>query len=443
LSDVSDKSCLCIDFGLYSDFALRLAREFDKVGIHIYSAKKARPIVNERAIGTGFDEIKPEYELWDAIDDYDCIAIPDVGLGHLASWLRRKGYNVWGSGKGEQIEIYRWFSKELIASLGLPVQPVELIEGMTNLRSYLQKHDNKFVKISVVRGMLDSRKHSKYWMSEPWLNDLQHRLGPLDDEMYFIVEDKIKTRIELGADWKFLGGRFASRGLNGLEIKDSGYAGVVQDFRGLPDQLRVIYEKFAPTLAKIGYNNDLSIEVRVPEKGKDADKPFLIDITARRPAPGGEAQDELISNIGEQVYEGAHNRFVESEFTKPFVAQAMIFADRESTEWVPVDIPAEHKQYVKLYNHCRRKGHDYVVPQPDALTDPASENEIGTVVGVGDTMDEATEMCAEIAEQVDGDQIYIKTDSLKEATKELEIAEERGISFAPARLTKRSYATIP
>ena len=60
--------------------------------------------------------------------------------------------------------------------------------------------------------------------------------------------------------------------------------------------------------------------------------------------------------------------------------------------------------------------------------------EIGDCIGLGDTIEEAIENCKKHAEGVDGFDIKIHVEALPDALKEIENAEDHGITFTDDKL---------
>lgn len=193
---------------------------FGKVFYHNDYQRSGRPSFNELAVGTGFEGLEVTDKFWELIDSVDAIVFPDCYDGGLQQYLRAQGYPVWGSGKGGELEIYRGYWKEVIAALGLTVAHYEYIEGLDALADYLREHDDCYIKISRMRGLMETRKHIDYELSLPWLNKMRYHLGPLAEETDFIVEQKIDTELEIAGDTIFAGGQFPNLAINGCEQKD-------------------------------------------------------------------------------------------------------------------------------------------------------------------------------------------------------------------------------
>jgi predicted RNase H-like HicB family nuclease len=426
-TDFSKARALVCDTGLFFPLALRLARPdgFAEVGYHSVTWQKGFPSYHEYDVGKGFDNVKHEPYLWDVIDDYDILIFPDVLRGDLQQYLRKQGYRVFGSGKGDELELFRAYMKQVMERVDLPVQPYKIIKGLDKLRDYLEKEkEDVFVKISLLRGITETFRGycgKNFWLLEPRLDEMANNLQVRKNEMNFIVEDDIKTKIEYGIDTICIDGKFPKIAANGTEIKDCAYAAVVQDYKNLPDGMQLVNERLAPILAEYEYRNFFSTEIRVA----DDDTPYLIDLTCRHASPAGEAQHELWGNLAEMIWMGAAGVLVEPEPTAKFAVQSIILSDRAEENWTPISFPEKFRDNMKLYFHTRINNHDYVVPQI------ARMNEIGSIVTTGNTLQEAIDANMEIAEQVKGDKVEIHTDKIPKLIEAFKEMESKEIDLTP------------
>ena len=228
MGDYSDKCVLLYDYGLFSSWALKLKEFFGRVLIYV-PFKSGFPKSQQYAIGTGLEGVERIIDFWDYVPETDLFVFPDIYDGDLQEHLRSMGYPVWGAGKGEELEIYRWQTKMLLKKdIGLPVQPVERIIGVEELREFLQEHEDKYVKISMLRGDFETFHHISYNLSEPLLDEIENKLGPYKLFKEFIVEDSINDAVEIGYDGWTIDGRFPRTAMQGYEIKDVSYVGVVR-----------------------------------------------------------------------------------------------------------------------------------------------------------------------------------------------------------------------
>lgn len=424
MNDLSSKSVLIVDQGLFWPLAQRLKREFGRVG-YFCDWKRGFPTAHEFDIGTGFDDVERIAQFWDKVDEFDLICFPDILQGDLQLHLRKCGHLVWGSGKGEELELYRNYFKRMLKAVGLPVQPYRVITGIDGLREYLQQRGDKFVKLSLLRGITETFGVKKFWMSEARIDELEHTLGMRKRTTEFMVEDEIETNIECGIDTICVDGNFPSIAASGVEVKDVAYGAVVQDYADLPEGIQLVNERISPVLAKYQYRNFWSTEIRVAKDGT----PYFIDPTCRHPSPAGECEHELWGNLGEMMWHGASGDLVDPVPTAKYAVQAIIFGERAKESWQGIAFPEKYRANVKLYFHCRIDGHDYVIPQTTAKM-----NEIGSVVATGNTLKEAADKCREIAETIEGDKIHVHTDRIQDVLAEFGDMEKKGMSLKPANI---------
>jgi phosphoribosylamine-glycine ligase len=426
MTDFADKACLVVDHGLFPALAERLGRDMETFYAPIWS--QGFPTYHVTDVGKELPGVSHIEDVWNFLSKFKgskndlLVVFPDILDGGWQEYLRSEGWRVWGSGNGDQLEIYRNFFKEMVKAVGLPVAPYKLIRGMSNLRAYLKENDDKFVKLSCkLRGIMETWHHKTYWQSEPRLDELEHKLGMKKGETDFIVEDEIPTKFEIGGDTYCVRSQFPKRVLNGAEAKDVAYGAVVQDYDDLPEAIRAVQEAMAPVLEKYNYRNFFSTEIRIAED----ETPHFIDSTCRQPSPGGECEHELYENLAEIMWAGAGGDLVEPDIVSPYAVQAIIYSDRADEEWQPVDFPESIRQWVKLFYHRRKDGHDYVMPQTTKM------NEIGSVVALGDSFEEAAKLCKERSEQISGDKICVKVEEIDGVIDEFKALEKHGISIKP------------
>lgn len=428
--DLKGKTVLFYDHGLFTHFALTLSRYFGRV-LYYSPYQSAFPTSSMVAPGSGYDgrngldgRMERTNKPWSVMDEVDLVVFADIYDGDLQAWMRKKGKLVWGCGAGEVFEEQRWEQKEIIRKAGLPVQPVRRVVGVKALRDYLKAHEDKFVKLSFTRGDMETWHHENYVLSTPKLAKLEAQLGPMGASKEFVIEDPVSDAVEAGYDGYCIGGKFPKMGLLGYEIKDCGLMGAVRKYADFPESVRMVNEKLAPQLAEWDYRGMISTEVRVTKDGKG----YLIDPTCRMAAPPSEMYEELYSNWGEILWQGAQGVCVDPVPVAKFGVEALIHSEWAEENWQPVHIPNGVRRWVKLRNGCRVDGVDYVAPQDYAL------KEIGAVVGIGDTIEEAVAMCRRVADQVKGEGVKIRLDAIGDALREIAEGEEMGVEFSDEEL---------
>lgn len=274
--NLKEKTVCMIDNGLFLEVLIKIAPDFKKC-YYFSTWINAFPRSNGALIGKGLEDegIERIDYLFDYIDDIDLFILPDIYSGDLALHLQSLGKRVWSSMKGEELELLRMEAKNHFKSLGLAVQPVKEVLGLDGLRKYLKNNDNKFVKISTFRGDFETFQHINFRLTEPILDDLEHRLGARQFTTKFIVEDAIDGDdiVETGYDGYTVDGKFPSKAIQGYEIKDLGYCGMVKNYEDMSPLVTDFNDKISDTLKEYRYRNFFSTEIRV---GKDK-IPFMID----------------------------------------------------------------------------------------------------------------------------------------------------------------------
>lgn len=105
--DLSNKTCVVLDHGMFLELALRLARDFG----HVYYVdplwEESFAKLNHALIGDGFDEIERVKEIWDVIDQVDLAVFPDTFNSAMQEYIAQSGIPVWGGGAA----LIRWNSK--------------------------------------------------------------------------------------------------------------------------------------------------------------------------------------------------------------------------------------------------------------------------------------------------------------------------------------------
>ncbi len=419
MDEISSSTICILDNGLFVSWAEKLAQSFGRT-LYYSPWKSAFPRFNQAVVGQNLTGVERVYDFWDAFPDVDIFCFPDIYDGDLQQYLRSLGKPVWGGGKSEDLEIFRWQTKQTLKKLGLPVQPVAQFTGLKALRKHLKGVSNKYVKIDRMRGSMETFHHEDYQLSEPRLNELEHSMGAAAEEGNFIVEDAIDNAVEAGYDGYCIDGKFADIAMQGYEIKDAGLIGAIKAYDELPEPVRIVNESIAPTLLSLGCRGFFSTEVRVQKDGE----PFLTDPCCRAGSPPNELYQEVYSNWPEIIWGGAHGELIEPKPVCKFGVEVMIHSTWADKNWEAVYYPEKVAQWVKLRNMTRIGDVNYVAPQDVGLP------EIGAVIGIGDTLLEAIKHVKENASEVEGYQIEIRMDSIVTALDTIREGDKLGMTFS-------------
>jgi hypothetical protein len=413
-----DKTVCVIDNGLFVEMAVRLADEFGTV--YYYAPwEYTFPKTNRMLLGAGIPNVRKIDSFWPFLNDIDLFVFPDVNFGPLQLHLVWLGKRVWGSRSGEELEQDRAWSKQHLASIGVDIGDYAVITGMTALRDYLQTHEDQYVKISRTRGDMESFHSKNYDLIEPLLDDLEHKFGPKKNLIEFIVEEAIPDAVEIGYDGWTIDGQFPQHATAGIETKDKGFVMKTGNYADLPEPLRDINTKLAPTFRNFQYRGFFSDEVRLTKDGKA----YLIDPTCRAPSPPSQLYWMMIKNWGDIIWNGAEGSVVEPDFADKWGAELILLSDWATENWQPIEFPDEIREHVRITNLTMIDGKYFFVPQGDDMP------QIGGVVALGDTMEAAIKAVKEIAEQVDGYCVETTPDALDAAKEQIEKLKEFGITL--------------
>lgn len=419
---LKDKTVLISDRGNYAEVAMRLARDFGRV-YYYCDWKSAYPKYDPYVIGDGIDTIYPNFHhthsIWDVYNEIDLFYFPDLYDGDFQEWLRNQGKLVFGAGKGEHMELHRYDMKMLLDDLGLPVSPGIQIVGLDNLREFLQNNRNMWVKTDMLRGSMESFFHIRYELSKPRLDRFEHTLGIYKDRQIFLVEEPVEDSIDFAADMIVADGLYPAKTLAGVEQKNKSYIGVMADYYQLPKSIRRINDKLSETLRRYQYRCAFSPECRVTKSGKA----YLTDPCCRHGHPPTSLQLEMIDNFSEMAWMTATGEKPEIFSTHKYGAMLVIKSEYAQKEPQAVYFPESIRDFVKIKNLCIQDGINYFIP------DDHDMNEIGSVIGMGSSVNDAISMCAANAKLIEGDGIDIDIDSLQDAKKEIKTLPDYGINI--------------
>ena len=427
------KTILIYDTGLFCHIAEHLAasKYFDKVLYHNPTWKDSFASSNKVYVADGIPGIERAEHFWDAVNEYRdkglVVMFPDIQNGDLQDELVRQGIPVWGSRGAEELEMDRWaFKQDTLTGLGMPVQPMKRIIGLDKLREYLKDDKNapKYIKISMTRGDMESRKHSSYAISKQWMDELEHKHGPLCSDMEFIAEDPIETTLELGYDGFCIDGRYPDPSMHGVEMKDVGYIGCVMPYAQLPEPMLYVNNKMSATLKGFGYRGFMSTEIRVGKDGKF----YYIDPTMRAGSPPSQVMMEMFSNWPDIIWNGAQGRIVKPIAVAKYGIQAFIYGERCDKEWMAYKYPKSLEKWFKFSFSCIVDGVRYTIPQTVGMT------AMGSVVAIDNDPMKAIKKLVEYASQLEGDGLDVRLDAIPKAVKEIHEAQKQGFMFGSARI---------
>jgi len=415
--DVSTKTVLFVCNPLFVDMATRLARDFKKVYLYV-PVSGSFPTMNHGMVGYGLEDIELVDNMWEKYDEIDLYVFPDLGHAALQVQLEKMGKRVWGARYGEELEVYRDVTKELMEKEGLPVQPWKMMTGMKALREYLQAHENQHVKINKWRGVTESFFAPRYDIVAPKLDEIAAKLGAFQEVLEFIVEDDLPDCVEVGLDCYCIDGKYPKNTLCGIEVKDLGYVGEMMPYKSIPEPITRWTNTMAKYMGRAGYRGFLSNEIRI---GKDKE-PYMIDATCRAPCPPNELYCELYTNLSEIIWHGSNGVVVEPIPAGKFGVEVILKSAWAEKNWQQISFDPKYRRNIKLFNAVKVNNNYYIVPQDDEMI------EIGAVVGWGDTLEDAIEMVKEAGETIEGYGIKFNVGPVEMAKQQIAKIEEYGVS---------------
>lgn len=415
-------ACVC-DYGTFISVAEKLAETCTKVYFHSpyeVEYQAARTCLR----GFGLDKVERLDEFLDPVvlKTIDLFVFPDIGFGGIMRHLRDDlGKAVWGHMGANDIELYRDMFLEVLKDVGLPIIHSERIVGLTKLAEYLTKNENKWVKINRFRGNMETWHHSDYAHSQRMLDSLAVTFGGAKENVVFVVQDDIKSELEIGYDGWSIDGQFPSHSFQGYEKKNELYLGSVLANEDLPEEILTVNEAMGPVLKEYGYRGWWATEIRVNGE------PYFIDPTPRMPGQTGEHQLETITNFADVIWQGANGNLIKPEFEWKFAAEATLHWDLKSKDpsiidqWKTFDVPKGVERWLKPYHYCKLNGVYNCVGE--------NTDEIGVMIGVGNSTQEAIDHLRANLKAIKGIPVTANTDGFVDLLEMIKDAEKQGIRF--------------
>lgn len=418
MKPLSEATCLCFDHGLFTTLAERLARDgFGRVLYHS-PYEEGFSKLNSAILGFGLDGVERVNDIWEVKDEVDVWCFPDIEHGGLQLELESQGRHVWGSRKGDSLELFREKFHKVLERLGLDVPKYRTIQGLTKLREFLKSNDGEwFIKISRWRGSFETQKFRSWKLDEGLIDLWAVKFGPAKDIIPFMVFDPIETELEIGGDTYCIDGQWPDLMLHGDENKDKAYISTVTKRTDMPPQIQDVLEAFGPELKEYRYRNFWSMEVRVKD-----DAAYFGDATCRAPMPATPSQLENIKNLPEVIYHGAQGELVQPEYEKQFTCEVIVNMKGDRHAWGVADIPKELSRWLKLPNSCQIDGLRCFPP------DEQHGEAIGWMVAMGDSIEE---VIATMKEQIKmlPDGMSADVEPLGELLTVVKQGEDEGIPF--------------
>ncbi len=411
-----NKKAIVYDRGLYLYLAQKLGESLEKVWFY-RPESNPYPLGALGEIGEGLPEVEVITNFWEYVDQADIICFFDCYDGDFAHFLKSKGYNVFSSLKSEIMEVDKVYFLQYMAEVGLPVSPTYRAEGLDDLVKHLEKaKGDKYLKTSYYRGDFETYKYKNMEQFKPWLNDLKARIGQRADHIEILVQDPIKSAVEVGYDGFCVDGRYPDNSMVGYEIKDHGFVGRV--FEKTPAVLQGVNDLFSPVFKTLGYQGHFSTEIRITKTGET----HFIDATCRAPSPPAELMCELYTNYAEAVVDIAYGRLPALKARSLYGAEIILTSPWNDKHELCVQFPKDLARWIKLKNHKKSGDDYYCIPNNNGGI-------FGGVVGLGDTVEEATKACLDVMEYIEADEMEFDEAVFDKASKCVKAGEKFGVNF--------------
>lgn len=418
-----------MDYGSFLGLADCLGRRVKES--HYYSPFEQEFLAIDRCvIGDGFRHFKrvDEYMDPDFFESVDLWVFPDIGYGGFQRYLRSLGKAVWGSMGASDLELYRTRFLKVIGEVGLQVIPSEKIIGLSALSEHLKHVENKWIKVNRFRANMETWHHIDYAHSMDELAREAVEFGGLKEHIVYVVQDPVEEEdgepvIEIGYDGFCVDGQYPPSSFSGYEKKNELYLGSMLEYSKQPEEILAVNEAMAPVLAEYGYRNFVATEIR--KRGKEF---FYIDPTHRLAGQTMEHQFDTCANLPEVLWAGAHGEVLQPVFQALFAAEATLHykAPVSGEAWKVLNIPDEVADWVKLYHCCRADGL-YHFP-------PHNTNEVGVIIGIGDTIEEAIEELKGHFEALKDEPVTIELSGFADLLREIHTAGKAGVEFTDQRV---------
>jgi hypothetical protein len=320
--------------------------------------------------------------------------------------LKAKGYPVFGAGIAEKLETDRPWGRSIQEKVGLPTQPTETIIGITKLKEYLQDKENKFIKINQFRGDIETFKFNNMDTDEIQLDFIAGKTGIYKDSIEFIIEDEVGD-IEPGYDGIVVDGKYPDNGLFAYELKGSGYVCRLMDYVNIPEPIRLVNDRLTSFFERNKTRSLFSTEVRVDKNGTG----YLIDPTIRAGMPCPTSVElEMYKNFPEIIWNAGQGIITNIESDYKFGCGVALDSEWATEHWLSVILKdLSIRPYVKFRRFMIQDNNYYVLP---------GFSSVCSIIGLGNTIEDAVAMCEENVSKVKGFELDGDTGGLSKAIEE-------------------------
>ena len=418
MSDLSQQSCVVYDHGHYAELALRLGRELGTV-YYATNWEGAMARIDSRCIGEGFEDqnvIRVE-SVFDVLDKVNFIVFPDCHDAAMQLWFEKQGMPVWGARRADRLELFKLTFKKLLEENKLPVTGYDVLSGIDELVEHLKKNTDRWIKTSPqFRGMTETFHHEDYLSSRPDLAQMLLEYGLMVDQIKFISEKPIKAQLEGGIDTYVVDGEHPGVVSSGFEIKDRCYFLEMKPYAQVDESITRVNNFLWPLLKGHRARQFFSTEVKVTEDGQS----FFLEPTIRMPSPPGDELMEVYKNISEIISQGASGVLVEPELAAKYACEAIIEHQGDDCYPRSLSVPDDYRQWIKLKGVAKVGSRYWIAPSK-------GNRIIGSVIGIGDTPQEALDHCLDNAASIAGQDVAVHIDALVKVLQEIQAAQDEGL----------------
>jgi hypothetical protein len=421
-TDLSTKTVLFYDYGLFICIAEKLAEKFGKV--YYYTPwKNDFPTYETAWIGRGarggVERIKDFFEVLDKLDkENTLIFFPDIYNSDLQEDLRRQGYRMIGAGEAEKFERDKWLFKKILKELGLPVANTVRIVGLKHLRELLSGLGNKWLKTSEFRGDFETREHVNMERTNMWLDKITCKMvPPRRNTIEILVEDPIEGDVEPGVDMFLSNGVPSEYCTIGYEVKGVGMISRTFKTQELPKNLKSANDKVIALMPE--YKGPYSAEFRIDKNGTV----YYVDPAMRFGSPLAEMQCEFYDNFAESMWEISEGKAPSFRPIAKYAVQIVMYSEYLLKRPIIVEYPEEAAKWFKMRDYCIVDGITYCIPNP------SGDSTVGSVFGFANNLDEAIKLAEDRTDKINGDGLTWDTDVGVEAKKYIKDGEKHGIYF--------------
>jgi hypothetical protein len=428
--NLKNRKCLIYDYGIFLPLAIELSKAFKETFyFNPYQSEFAKP--EKAMLSAGIETLTNvadfELTLMELDKSRDLICFLDVGEGGKQELYRSLGYRVFGMGyEVEMLEQNRYKFKKFLEGIGMPagkegVDWKHLI-GMPDLSEELGKDPDWWVKLNTFRGLTETFYAGTNM--EFRMKMLDHLAGAYGEKikvkgkdfgLEFIIERTVEGK-EFGDDFFVGKGIHYSKGLFGIEHKDTSYSCKIVNYEDIPKPMKDIQDAMEPFFKKNNANGMYSTEMRVKEKLNI----HFGDMTSRPGSPPSEIVCKAYKNFPEAVFASASGENINLEEKKPYWASVVLSSEWCKKEASVIKFADKIADKVCLRNVCKVDGLFKYIPTGDT-------GMMGCAIGSGDSLEEAQSEALEVAGQVEADGIYFDKDTFDNMDETIEYGRKIGL----------------